>query len=416
MRDALKDAIGNLKQAPDIEEPNARETREGIHLDHDVKDVPGSPDLARTILVKIDAARVVVADVTIVGKTEGQGVAAGKKLINSNVAIELGYAYRSRGDENVLLVLNAHYGAHEDLPFDLRHKGGAVVFNLPPDADKARIEAERKKLAAQFVSKLSSYTQTLPSALAVAIQETPSTYLRATYFSRGEILAQIGEPEDLLEYSYETDQLAYIRLVPTSARTRPILLSDLRFAAAHMPMMRLGGSALVATNQYGAIGYEPDAHPPKGRAPIRLSTQLFPNGELWSIATRIIVTTRGDRPTWIKVPFIHALTFEQRFYDALHGLLDKAASRLSLSTPWQIELGLVGTKGAHIAGMPENEQWGPIQKPEITQRTILNDHTPNAVNSILLSFFTQVYDATGYSRPVELHGFPTSRPSNENRN
>jgi hypothetical protein len=87
VRDALQDAIAALKQAPDIEEPTTQATREGMHLDHDVKNVRGSPDLARTILDKIDTAAVVVADATIVGATLGEGVSDGKKLINSNVAI-----------------------------------------------------------------------------------------------------------------------------------------------------------------------------------------------------------------------------------------------------------------------------------------------------------------------------------------
>jgi hypothetical protein len=80
IRDALMDAIDHLKRSPDIDEP-ARE----LHLDQDIQDVSGSPDLVLTILRKIDASVVVVADVTLVGETR-----ANKKLINSNVAIELG--------------------------------------------------------------------------------------------------------------------------------------------------------------------------------------------------------------------------------------------------------------------------------------------------------------------------------------
>src|SRR5437016_3034378 len=87
IRDALKEAIEQLKQAPDIQEP----IRDALHLDHDVKDVAGSPDLVRTILEKIEGSEVVIADVTLVGKVSafdefGESL-SGKKLINSNVAI-----------------------------------------------------------------------------------------------------------------------------------------------------------------------------------------------------------------------------------------------------------------------------------------------------------------------------------------
>ena len=415
VRDALEEAIKKLKQAPEIEEPTAQATREGLHLDQDVKNTPGSPDLARTILAKIDASQVVVADVTITGRTEGQGITAGKKLINSNVAIELGYAFRSRGDENVVLVVNAHYGAHEDLPFDLRHKGGAIVFDLPPDADKPRIEAERKKLISQFSAKLKPYLQTATTVAAPSFQEWPSTYLKAAYFAEGEILAQIGEPAELLQYFYDNKQLAYIRLIPAKALAAPIPLAALRQKASQMPLLRRGYDLLPGHNQHGAIAFEPDQSPRQGpaRLTLKASTQLFQNGELWSIASHIIVTDRGDRPAWIKVPFVHSLTFEQLYYDTLVGLIAAAKLQLGLSPPWQIELGLIGVDGVYVVGMPDpdNSQWGPIRKPEIIQRMILNEDTQEAISTILIGFYSQLYDATGYPRPNRLHGFPPSRPT-----
>ncbi len=164
VRDALREAIEELKQAPEIEEPTARETREAIHLDQDIQGTTGSPDLARTILDKIDVSNVVVADVTLVGSTSDSTNAEGKtipdkKLINSNVAIELGYAFCKLTDKNVLMVFNGHYGTHEDLPFDLRHKGGSITFTLPPNADKKRIDEERKKLKDRFVLALRPFLE-----------------------------------------------------------------------------------------------------------------------------------------------------------------------------------------------------------------------------------------------------------------
>jgi hypothetical protein len=135
VRDALQDAIDKLKQASEVEDA----VRETLHLDQDIQGVTGSPDLARTIFEKIEQSQAVIADVTPVGATD-----AGKKLINSNVAIELGYALHALTDHNVLLVFNKHYGKHEDLPFDLRHKGGAIVFGLAPDAGREEIRGTTK--------------------------------------------------------------------------------------------------------------------------------------------------------------------------------------------------------------------------------------------------------------------------------
>jgi hypothetical protein len=148
-RDALNDAIEKLKDDKEVEE-----APRDLHLDHDVKDVPGSPDLVRTILEKIEKSEVVVADVTIVGKTP-----EGKGLINSNVAIELGYAWRECTDSRVVLVFNRHYGDYEELPFDLRHKGGAVDFDLKPEATKSQIAAARRLLTDAFVRKLRPFVE-----------------------------------------------------------------------------------------------------------------------------------------------------------------------------------------------------------------------------------------------------------------
>jgi hypothetical protein len=149
VRDALNDAIEKLRDNKEVED-----APRDLHLDHDVKDVPGSPDLVRTILEKIEKSEVVVADVTIVGKTP-----EGKGLINSNVAIELGYAFHACSDERTVLVFNKHYGTYEKLPFDLRHKGGAVDFSLKPEASKSEIATSQRLLADAFVRKLKGFVE-----------------------------------------------------------------------------------------------------------------------------------------------------------------------------------------------------------------------------------------------------------------
>jgi hypothetical protein len=150
VRDALKDAIEKLRQAAVIDDA----VREALHLDQDIQGETGSPDLARTILKKISQSEVVVADITLVGETE-----EGDRLINSNVAIELGYAFHACTDERTVLVFNKHYGTYEQLPFDLRHKGGAVVFDLKPEASKTEISAERRLLVDAFGRKLRPFVE-----------------------------------------------------------------------------------------------------------------------------------------------------------------------------------------------------------------------------------------------------------------
>jgi len=163
VRDALRDAIEKLKQAEEIEDA----TRDALHLDQDIQGTTGTPDLALTIFKKIGESEVVVADVTVVGRTED-----GDRLVNSNVAIELGYALRACTDERVLLVFNKHYGTYEDLPFDLRHKGGAVVFDLGPNVSRKEIALAQKLLSDDFVRKLKPFLQ-LPSRIKEPMSAKP---------------------------------------------------------------------------------------------------------------------------------------------------------------------------------------------------------------------------------------------------
>jgi hypothetical protein len=153
IRDALKDAIKKLKQGEEVEEA----IRENLHLDQDIQGKTGSPELARTIFNKITHAELVVADVTIVGKTD-----IGEPLVNSNVSIELGYALHACTDDRLLMVFNEHYGTYEQLPFDLRHRGGAVVFKIAPGADPQQITDTCKLLTDAFVRKLKPFLQVPP--------------------------------------------------------------------------------------------------------------------------------------------------------------------------------------------------------------------------------------------------------------
>src|SRR5258708_15824640 len=102
VRAALLEAIERLKQPEgEVEEPTQAENRESMHLDQDRQGITGSPDLASTIMEKIDKSAVFVADVTPVAtipKRADDETSREKRNMNPNVAIELGYALRSLTD------------------------------------------------------------------------------------------------------------------------------------------------------------------------------------------------------------------------------------------------------------------------------------------------------------------------------
>ncbi len=85
VRDALKAAVEALRTMPDIDEPR----RDALHLDHDREGIPGSPELVRTILEKIEKADVLVADVTSVAarSEKSQGATHKTPMLRSNWAM-----------------------------------------------------------------------------------------------------------------------------------------------------------------------------------------------------------------------------------------------------------------------------------------------------------------------------------------
>jgi hypothetical protein len=231
VREALTDAIKQLKAPSDVEEPHERDLRESIHLDHDRKDVSGTPSIADVIFTKIDQADVFVADVTPVAQltrvNSSDGEPPLKKMINSNVAIEYGYAVRAVTDELILLVQNTHYGNREDLPFDLRHKGSPIQYKLAPGASKDELKAEKAKLVAMMVVALRACMVTLGRSAAPApkFEPIPFTTNRAFFWQPGEIMAQYGTPNPLgsrrsednevYEYRFDQPRALYLRLIPT---------------------------------------------------------------------------------------------------------------------------------------------------------------------------------------------------------
>ena len=86
-------------------------------VDRDTLGEPGAPDIAATILRKIDEATAFVCDVSIVCRPNNE-----RPCPNPNVLVELGYALKSIRSEKIILVFNTAYGDVSELPFDLRFK------------------------------------------------------------------------------------------------------------------------------------------------------------------------------------------------------------------------------------------------------------------------------------------------------
>jgi len=111
-RSFIEDCIKNATK-----EIESREIYLNVAIDRDTKDTTGTPDIASTIFSKIDKTSIFIADISFINPDFD-----GRKTPNPNVLIELGYAAKTIGWENIICVFNTEFGKVEELPFDLRFR------------------------------------------------------------------------------------------------------------------------------------------------------------------------------------------------------------------------------------------------------------------------------------------------------
>ncbi|HEY8948689.1 MAG TPA: hypothetical protein VIM56_07370 [Rhizomicrobium sp.] len=399
VRKALDAAVAGLKQDWTLVEPSERDNIATIHVDQDRQDEPGSPDLARLIQKKIDAAAVVVADVTAVGvvtASESKKRATPKKLANTNVALEAGYALRAHSDRFVLFVFNEHYGAHEDLPFDLRHKGGSITFNLGPSASKAEIAAELKLLAARFVKALklciaAKLKDGKANASPSAAAPMPGPSL---FFKRGEVLASLGEPEDNQHLSFRSPQVAYLRLISSgNAPGNAKVLSAVR-QGRFLPMIPQDGGTFLR-NEDGAavVTYT-------GRDRVTSITQVYSSGEIWGVNGTILSERNAGASGRLLV--LPSVSFEKLYVATLRNYVAAAMNALGRSAPFTVIMGIEGAKGAYITApggeLRPGQYLGPIYKGEYQVSETMSGSDDNSIKAALRTFFNGVFDLAAANR------------------
>jgi hypothetical protein len=384
VRAALSLAIEALKQAPDVEEPTAAETREGLHLDQDRQGVPGSPDLAPTIFEKIERAAVFVADVTLVGESDN----GSKRLMNSNVAIEYGHAHHALGSEAILMVQNTHFGNRDALPFDLKHKAGPIQFNLAPEAKKADIEAEQKKLVSQLVVALRPYIERVAAQTAGAFQEAASISNSAVFFDAAEVLGRLGTgTEDEIEYRFGEPRVFYLRVMPAAARPPMKQTQLMDIASRHRPdvLSPYRYSGHLDRNRHGVVAVEPSGTATTPRS----VTQLFGTGEIWGISTHFFSTYRGR-------PLIPTTKLENIYRRALSNYCDILSAGMGIAAPYTIVLGAVGLQETY-AGV-DNSAEGPFHTDSIEVRRVMHDLANGHQEAVVREFVDAILDLAGVSR------------------
>jgi hypothetical protein len=418
VRDALKEAIKKLKQPPGLAEPHERDLRDGIHLDHDRKDVSGTPSIADVIFKKIDATDVFVADVTPVATLTrlrpSEGEEPEKKLINANVAIEYGYAVRAVTDELILLVQNLLYGNRRGLPFDLQHKGSPIQYRLAPDAPKAEQNAVKDKLVVDLFVALRSCLVTLAKSAPPGPkfdEIKPRDGNRAFFWKQNEILGRLGTrhpfgvmhiEDDVYEYRFEWHQALYLRLIPSVSHSGHFTFDRLMNIVEHKRAVRVMSSVPLGgtpyRNSYGAIYYRSSGD---NMTPTSF-TQLHTNGEIWSVT----------RECWASLPDMEVVApvgVRNLLLLGLQNSVEVMQESLGIGPPYEVEIGMIGLKGTCLArplGQGRRMVYGhnytePVQSDPEPVRLILNDPEAASQENVAQLFVRRIYALAGLDPPEE---------------
>jgi hypothetical protein len=110
---------------------------DSLRVEEDTSGKAGSPDITGTILAKIDACSLFVADLTLIGRPPAP---------NPTVVFEYGYALKSRGRERITAVMNLAFGHPDALPFDLKFRSCSVTDSLPRGSSRRSQEERRQCL------------------------------------------------------------------------------------------------------------------------------------------------------------------------------------------------------------------------------------------------------------------------------
>ena len=389
IHDALSDAIAKIGQELEFSEAE----RDGIVLDQDTQGVPGSPEVSRVIFEKISASRVVVTDVSLVARGNDN-----KPHINSNVAIELGYAYGKIGDGSVLKVMNTHYGPPTDLPFDLRIRRHPVQYELKPGAGKDMIAAERVKLAGQLASILRGYLNNAESSQLVEHVEVPFEGQRGRYWKLNEPLIPKETDRNLFDDLYWSGQrLLYFRCIPMVALPELTAREAHDFSSSMKPLLYETGYSRKR-NRWGAISYD------RSRSGELLigATQLFKNREIWGIdgtyADKVTCPDDEDEEPKMYIP-TGAI---QREYPHSIDSIRELAKGLGYGERYTIEMGLSGAEGVHLATSNNffDRYPGPLFDQEVFIRKAISADYPTM--RLMSDFWEKLFAEVGMQVPESL--------------
>lgn len=158
----------------------------GIELDRDTKGKSGTPDIADTIMEKIDSADIFIGDVTLINSeliSDGKT----KPTSNPNVLFELGYAVKSLGWDRVICLNDNSVNKVELLPFDIRSR------RVSGFSDR-----DQEKLIQLIEVAIKSIIESYDEIIAKFIDSKKKVHDKKVYAQLNDILSEVNL-RDMLE-------------------------------------------------------------------------------------------------------------------------------------------------------------------------------------------------------------------------
>ena len=357
---------------------------DSLRIDQDTADVPGTPEIANTILRKIENAYIFLADLTMIARTNGE-----KQVPNPNVMIELGYAMRCMGTDRIITVMNEHYGPVKDgVPFDLAHRRWPIRYSLTEEAGADERQEIKKKLVADLETAIRAIVAAFEPTTKDAFVGVPSVWKSSSFLGDHERLAKLtpfGEIEEASDIFWTNEPQAFLRLIPEAPLPEKSSL-ELEGMLRDLPPFGRVGSIWTARNKSGAVSFEarPDQHDAK------MISQLFRHGEIWGIDRKCLQERKGKRiiPTGL---IVEIFTRGLRSYLSFYG------KQLSGKLPVRIMVGVSGIEDYAIA-VDSYTIAGHCVEDEVIDEMILDKLDVDPME-VLKPFFGSIFEACGVRAP-----------------
>ncbi len=393
IKKCLEKAIKKINKEPEFSDRTAE-------IDHDTKGEPGSPPITDTIFKKIKNCSVFIADVTPVAEVKKEDKVV-KKIMNPNVAIEMGYATSLLSHSNITTVMNTKFGSIEDLPFDLKHKRGPITYALDEQSTPSEKKEAEKILTENFVFVLKNCLgeKKADSGLNLDLNGP------AIYFEKEEALMRLEGPgfgliKDQKYFAEVLDSYFYIKIEPQEKiNLKKIAIKEALFNANQFQIPLIYGSPAntPVTNKYGVILAKFNGN--ESVRKISDFTQMFTNGDIVSISNSISYYSKNALPL-VSV------------YNAMKTNVNKSLEVLAIlnasKVRCRVTAGFVnGDECTVVRPNPVGKQYfdneiGPLENELYEETIITNEGDIGAI--IVKKLISQMMDDLGVEFNFEEHG------------